>query len=177
MPVEPAVERAEIHRGGRDHRDGPRRTGRTADLLRIEVADTGPGIAAADRDALFQPFAAGRTRSARVRAAGLGLSISRTLARQMGGDLVLIDAPGARFALTLALAAALPASAAHPHRAAGRPPLAGLRVLVVDDIATNRLVAEAHLRALGIATAAGRLRPGGAGAGWPTSMPIWCCWT
>lgn len=118
-------------------------------LLRIEVADTGPGIPEADRDTLFQPFSTGTSVRPR-QGAGLGLSISRTLARRMGGDLVLMQAPGARFALTLALAPRLPEST--DTRTRPGTALSGLRVLVVDDIATNRLVAEAHLRALGIRT-------------------------
>jgi signal transduction histidine kinase len=70
------------------------------------VSDHGPGIAADVRSRLFRPF----SRSAREAAGsapgvGLGLALSRRLARQLGGDLALMpSSEGARFALTLPLA-------------------------------------------------------------------------
>ena len=54
--------------------------------IAIDVADTGPGIAEAVRDKLFQPFvSAGRSGGS-----GLGLAIARDLARGHGGDVVLV---------------------------------------------------------------------------------------
>ena len=80
---------------------------------------------------------------------GLGLSIARTLARRMGGDLVVLPSvAGADFLLTLAFAPAERANLPAPDPPTGVS-LAGLRVLVVDDIATNRMVAATYLRALG----------------------------
>lgn len=114
-----------------------------AELLQIDVADTGSGIAAHETERAFQPF----QRGSRVQSgSGLGLAISRGLARQMGGDLLLLpSAQGALFRLTLRIEpqAACPAPV---------PPvpldLSGRRILVVDDIATNRLVAATYLRRL-----------------------------
>lgn len=66
----------------------------------------------------------------------------------MGGDLVLLPSPwGARFCLTLSLDAveALPAIAA----VSVNPDLGGYLVLLVDDIATNRLVAATYPRLFG----------------------------
>ena len=80
---------------------------------------------------------------------GLGLSIARTLARRMGGDLVVLPSvAGADFLLTLAFGPAERANLPAPEPPTGAS-LAGLRVLVVDDIATNRMVAATYLRALG----------------------------
>jgi two-component sensor histidine kinase len=67
----------------------------------ITVADQGPGIAAEDQARLFEKFERlGRTDA---QGSGLGLYISRRLARAMGGDITLDSAPGqgARFTLTL----------------------------------------------------------------------------
>ncbi|HSF64402.1 MAG TPA: ATP-binding protein, partial [Paracoccaceae bacterium] len=137
-------------------------------VLRVEVADGGAGLDPALRDRLFQPFERGLGPQANGEAgagSGLGLSISRGLARQMGGELRLFPAtpgvPGLCFVLTLPLppAASLPAPAPVPGaRGAGDAPppgpptpapTDGLSVLVVDDIATNRLVAATYLRMLG----------------------------
>ncbi len=71
--------------------------------VELEVADRGPGIAAAHRKRLFQPFYRIRSDlSEGVSGTGIGLAISRELARLHGGDLVLAEAErGARFVLTL----------------------------------------------------------------------------
>jgi two-component system heavy metal sensor histidine kinase CusS len=54
----------------------------------IRVLDCGPGVAAADRDAIFEPFF--RARGAAVsEGAGLGLGIAREIARSHGGDVWL----------------------------------------------------------------------------------------
>lgn len=70
----------------------------------ITVSDNGPGVAAADRDRIFERFEQGA--EARGGSAGLGLAISRRLARDMGGEVELLDlpGPGAAFRLTLPLA-------------------------------------------------------------------------
>lgn len=67
----------------------------------VTVADTGPGIAAGDRERVFGKFARGA--GVEAEGTGLGLHISRELARRMNGDLQLDDAPapGARFTLSL----------------------------------------------------------------------------
>lgn len=110
--------------------------------LQIEVRDGGPGIAEADRAAIFNAFHKGNANSA---GSGLGLAISRDLARSMGGDLELLPSEtGAAFRLTL------PAeTTAAPQTPEEAPDLAGRAVLVVDDVATNRLVAAAYLQELG----------------------------
>lgn len=67
------------------------------DRVRITVTDNGPGVPAALRDQLFTPFVTGREEGL-----GLGLAISRDIARDFGGDLTLADiGEGARFELTL----------------------------------------------------------------------------
>nr|WP_314447115.1 ATP-binding protein [uncultured Sphingomonas sp.] len=69
----------------------------------VTVADQGPGVAPADRNRIFDRFEQGA--EARGGSAGLGLAISRRLARDMGGEVELLDlpGPGAAFRLTLPL--------------------------------------------------------------------------
>jgi PAS domain S-box-containing protein len=58
--------------------------------LYVRVEDTGPGISADRLDAIFEPFGAADLTHVREQGgAGLGLSISRRLARLMGGDLTV----------------------------------------------------------------------------------------
>ncbi|WP_431262840.1 ATP-binding protein [Roseateles chitinivorans] len=142
------------------------------DLLMVEVSDTGPGIDAETQARLFQRFSQGdASTSRRHGGAGLGLEISRRLARAMGGDIHVQSAigQGARFTLALPLrpgadltpgrlVPGLPglsgiADASHgPHAAnadAAAAPVTGLRVLVSEDNPTNRIVIEAMLERLG----------------------------
>ncbi len=108
--------------------------------LHFRVSDTGIGISAADLARLFQPFTqvdASTTR--RFGGTGLGLSISHRLVELMGGQLDATSTPGSgsTFRFTLPL----PDSedpAVQTHSAADPSPLAGRRMLVVDDNATNR---------------------------------------
>jgi signal transduction histidine kinase len=72
----------------------------------VRVDDSGPGVPAADRDRIFEPFArlpgpAGHRGSG----SGLGLAIARRIADLHGGSLAVGDAPagGARFVLSLPL--------------------------------------------------------------------------
>ena len=128
--------------GGAVLRAGPGPQG----CLQIELSDTGPGLPTADNTQVFEPFFRGSTTA--QGGSGLGLSISRALARAMGGDLVALPTTkGALFRLTVALAPMTDKAVPVP------PPaplnLAQRRILVVDDIATNRLVAEIYLRILG----------------------------
>ncbi len=71
---------------------------------RMAITDTGPGVAADVRGRLFTPFAKSAQDAARTAPGiGLGLALSRRLARSMGGDLRhdATYADGARFILTL----------------------------------------------------------------------------
>lgn len=69
--------------------------------VRVDVEDDGPGIADEQQRAIFHKF--GRGRESRRAGTGLGLYITRGLARAHGGDVTLDTEPGegARFTLTL----------------------------------------------------------------------------
>ena len=82
-----------------------------ADVLEIGVEDTGSGIEPEACDRVFEEFEFGSPAAARAGGSGLGLSVSRRLARLMGGDLILASTtPGAgtRFLLTVPATVAPP---------------------------------------------------------------------
>jgi two-component system sensor histidine kinase HydH len=76
------------------------RTGRSADgsAVELEVADTGPGVPAAARQHLFEPFF-----TTRPDGTGLGLALCREIVQQHGGRIDLVEEPGwgAVFRVTL----------------------------------------------------------------------------
>ncbi len=73
--------------------------------ISVEVSDTGTGIAKADLEAIFERYGQSGPAQRQREGSGLGLSISRELARLMGGDLVAESnaGEGSRFTLTLVL--------------------------------------------------------------------------
>ncbi|SFI48844.1 histidine kinase N-terminal 7TM domain-containing protein [Celeribacter neptunius] len=120
-------------------------------MLRLRVSDSGPGVPAEAREAIFLPFQqADASDTRKFGGTGLGLSISRQLCRQMGGELSLIrdvDA-GACFEILLPLTASEAPPAEPVPSDPLSPPVAGARpdtVLVVDDNRTNRLILEKFL--------------------------------
>jgi signal transduction histidine kinase/DNA-binding response OmpR family regulator len=122
--------------------------------LRIEVADTGPGVPPDQRARLFHDFVRldnGETCAAE--GVGLGLALSARLATLLGGRLEHCDNPGGGSVFWLELPAhgVAPAPAAAPCTAepATPPPPRGLRVLVVDDTDMNCDIAAAFLRGAG----------------------------
>ncbi|HUQ93863.1 MAG TPA: response regulator [Bryobacteraceae bacterium] len=110
---------------------------KTTALIRFEVKDTGVGIAPGQQSRLFQPFSqADSSTTRRHGGSGLGLVICKDLVRLMGGEIGLeseID-KGSLFWFTIPFARQ-PAEA--PVRFGIRSGLRGLRVLIVDDNATN----------------------------------------
>ena len=76
------------------------------DTARFSVIDTGPGVPAERRAAIFDSFEQGDgSHARRFEGAGLGLAISRELVRLMGGELTLADNPegGSIFAFAVSL--------------------------------------------------------------------------
>lgn len=120
----------------------------------IEVADTGPGLSTEEMEQAFEPFRRVERTGAGVNGAGLGLSLSRQLARLMGGALEARSAVGVGSCFTLTLpfddsveceleqdldSAAVEAS--------GAP--RALRILIAEDDALNAAMLRAILEQLG----------------------------
>ncbi len=129
--------------------------------LEFEVTDTGIGMDEATVGRLFQRFMRGdESTTRRQGGTGLGLEISRNLARVMGGDITVRSAPGAgsTFTVTLPLLptepplpASVQAPVPAPHSTSAALPGAprALRVLVAEDHPVNRAYMEAVLDKLG----------------------------
>jgi PAS domain S-box-containing protein len=118
--------------------------------VRFEIQDTGVGVDQATADGLFQRFSqADGSTTRRFGGAGLGLAITRRLAILMGGDVGFRGPPEGGSLFWLEIAAPPASEAAAPVEAADPALLAGLRVLIVEDNATNRLIAGRLLQAMG----------------------------
>ena len=99
--------------------------------VRVEIADTGSGMAPDVRDHAFEPFFTTRPPGMGT---GLGLSICQSTVQALGGEIELDSEPGRGTRVRVTL----PARAAEPAPREPRPPAAGVaaagrRVLVVDD--------------------------------------------
>jgi PAS domain S-box-containing protein len=117
--------------------------------LRIEVEDTGVGIPLEAQTSLFERFRQGDgSTTRRFGGSGLGLAITQRLAELMGGEVGFESRPetGSTFWVEVAAPPAEPAGANHD---VGAELLDGLRVLVVEDNGTNRLIATKMLELLG----------------------------
>jgi signal transduction histidine kinase/CheY-like chemotaxis protein len=127
--------------------------GREADgRLRFSVVDTGPGVPAERRAAIFEDFEQGDGSDSRHHeGAGLGLAISRRIVALMGGELTLADNEGGGSAF--AFAVSLPAEK-RPERApaeSATPKLAGTQALIIAHSPFEAPAIAARLGEAGVA--------------------------
>ena len=121
----------------------------------VEVADTGPGLTTEEMEQAFEPFRRVERTGAGVNGAGLGLSLSRQLARLMGGALDARSAVGVGSCFTLTLPFDATAEYALEEEqlesivaeAPGAPRM--MRVLIAEDDALNAAMLRAILEQLG----------------------------
>src|SRR5208282_6700907 len=117
-------------------------------LLRFSIRDTGIGIAPEKLDTIFQTFTqADSSITRKYGGSGLGLAIARRLVELMGGTIWAESAlgKGSTFFFTVRLRVPEKVDA----MAGQSSGLSGLRVLIVDDNATNRLILTELLVAAG----------------------------
>jgi len=80
----------------------------------LNVRDSGPGIAAADRERVFDRFVRGAAADQAVRGSGLGLSIVKRIAERHGADIVVgpgLDGAGAGISVRFPASETVPPSA------------------------------------------------------------------
>ncbi len=107
--------------------------------LRVAVSDTGVGIEPARIEALFDPFTQADSTTTRVYGGtGLGLAICRQLLDRMGGSITMTSTPGAGATVSFVF----PAGSSDVLVQGAPSGLAGKRMLIVDDNATNRRILE-----------------------------------
>ncbi len=123
-----------------------------SNMLRIQVQDTGLGIAPAAQKDVFEPFKqADDTVARRFGGTGLGLPISRKLARALGGEIEVASEPGFGSTFTVTIATGplnavsiLNVKEAEATLVAPMPEatlnidLSGFRILITDDVEANR---------------------------------------
>jgi len=123
----------------------------TGEIARIDVTDTGPGISPQDVERIFRPFQRARNTPHSNDSTGLGLTISRMITEQMGGELTVEsqEGRGSTFRLRLSLP---PATGVHDaltmrevvgYRGSRR------RLMLVDDQPDHRAVVRNMLQPLG----------------------------
>ena len=109
----------------------------------FEVTDTGIGLTPEQIARLFQPFEQADSSSTRRHGGtGLGLVISRHLAREMGGDITVRSTPGqgSSFTFTVTLPEAPTRDTEPGALIGGTGRLDGLRVLAAEDMEVNRFL-------------------------------------
>ena len=127
------------------------------DLLIVDVIDTGVGIPESSRARLFEPFMQADSSTTRsFGGTGLGLTISRQIARAMAGEVELVssDDSGSHFRFSLLAPpcdGAVHATDEEPGDSDQTFP--GIRVLVAEDDPTNQVIARRLLERLGAETA------------------------
>ncbi len=114
----------------------------------LDVADSGPGVPAADRDRIFEPFFSTKEIG---KGTGLGLFVCRNIVQGLAGDVEVLDRPagGALFRVTLPAAPSGPAARPEPSPAAKAVMAAGRHIVLIEDDAMVARALTLQLRSAG----------------------------
>ena len=126
----------------------------TGEIARIDVADTGPGISPQDLERIFHPFQRARNTPHSNDSTGLGLTISRLITEQMGGELTVesVEGQGSTFSLRVSLPPVTGVHDATPLREVVGYRGPRRRLMLVDDKPDHRDVVRNMLQPLGFLT-------------------------
>lgn len=121
------------------------------DMLHFEVEDSGIGIPQDEQDKIFAMYYQVKDSNGGKPATGtgIGLAVSRRLAKNMGGDITVSSLPGKGSTFTLTVHAPAVAEEVEDAFDEDDMPLPALHVLLVEDIELNVIVARSVLEKLG----------------------------
>ncbi|HVN83156.1 MAG TPA: response regulator, partial [Terriglobia bacterium] len=165
---------------GRGKEDGGSRNSSDTCLLRFAVSDTGIGIPAEKLRTIFDPFTqADGSTTRKYGGTGLGLSISEQLVKLMGGRVWVESDLGKGSTFSFTARFGLQPARTNVPAIVQPPDLRNLRVLAVDDIATNRrllreLLGQWRMKSTVVGTASEALDKleEGLGSGMPYTLMI-----
>lgn len=124
------------------------------EMVSVRVDDTGPGMTQEQQQRLFKPFAqADNSMARKYGGTGLGLELSRRLARALGGDVELIQSEvgrGSSFLITVHVTKSK--EDRMPSQLLKEESLDGIKVLLVDDSPDNQTLIQHILKKYGAQT-------------------------